>query len=267
MPTIALAQLSMSRHVSDNIQKTVVAMESAAEKRADLIMFPEVQFCPFFPKHRNFDARQYLMAIDHDAVKKIRRECNRLNLIGAFNIYLAENGRAFDASVLVDKDGEILGVSKMIHITQAPDFYEQDYFSPTTDGFLVRTTAHGRVGVVICFDRHYPESVRNCTLQGADIILVPTVNMHGEPLEMFEWELRVAAFHNSVYIAMCNRVGKEDHVEYCGRSVLIDPRGDVVLRADSQEDVFFANYDLNLVRDVRKNNKYLELYRQENFSL
>ena len=84
-------------------------------------------------------------------------------------------------------------------------FFEQDYYTPADDGFKVFETEFGKIGLVICFDRHYPESIRTEALMGADLILIPTVNTKAEPSEMFEWELRVQAFHNSVFIAMCNR--------------------------------------------------------------
>ena len=70
-------------------------------------------------------------------------------------------------------------------------------------------TIYGNIGIVVCFDRHYTESIRTEMLMGADLIVVPTVNTKAEPSEMFEWELRVQAFQNSVAVAMCNRVGTE----------------------------------------------------------
>ena len=267
MPKIALAQLSLSENLPDNMRKTIAAMSTASKNGADLIVFPEVQFSPFFPRNRNSDAKQFLFDIDHECVRNVRSECRRLRLMSAINIYLAERGKEYDASVLIDKKGQIVGTSKMVHITQAENFYEQDYYAPSAEGFRVYSTPIGMIGIEICFDRHYPESIRCSTLLGADIILVPTVNMVGEPLEMFEWEMRVAAYHNSVYIAMCNRVGVEGHVEYCGQSLLVDPRGDVVLRGNNREDVLCAEFDLDLVRNTRSENKYLDLYRPENFTV
>ena len=119
-------------------------------------------------------------------------------------------GKRYDASLVINADGSLLGVSKMVHIVQAPLFHEQDYYTPLDSGFETYTTQAGIVGVVICFDRHYPESIRTCVLKGAQIIVIPTANIKGEPLELFEWELRVPAMQNEVVIALCNRVGVED---------------------------------------------------------
>lgn len=69
---------------------------------------------------------------------------------------------------------------------------------------------------MICFDRHLPESIRSCALQGAELVIVPTANTKAEPLEMFEWEMRVQAMQNQIFIAMCNRVGTEDAMQFAG---------------------------------------------------
>ena len=105
------------------------------------------------------------------------------------NIYLLENGKTYDASILIDKNGSILGVQKMVHIAQAEQFFEQDYYMPSDDGFHVFDTAFGKIGIVVCFDRHYPESIRTEALMGADLILIPTVNTKEEPSKMFAWEI------------------------------------------------------------------------------
>ena len=86
---------------------------------------------------------------------------------------------------------------------------ECDYYTPSEEGFQVFTTEFGKIGIVICFDRHLPESIRSCAAQGADLVIVPTANTKAEPLEMFEWEMRVQAYQNQTFVAMCNRVGKE----------------------------------------------------------
>lgn len=88
------------------------------------------------------------------------------------------------------------------------------------------------------FDRHYPESIRTEALMGADLILIPTVNTKTEPSEMFEWELRVQAFHNSVSIAMCNRVGQEGEMNFSGESIVVNPNGKVIKKAGDQEESY-----------------------------
>lgn len=93
-------------------------------------------------------------------------------------------------------------------------------------------TEFGKIGIVVCFDRHYLESIRTEALKGANLILIPTVNTKAEPSEMFEWELRVQAFQSSVAIAMCNRVGVEGEMFFSGESIVVDENGNVIKKAD-----------------------------------
>ena len=98
---------------------------------------------------------------------------------------------------------------------------------------------------------------------GADLILIPTVNTKSEPSEMFAWELRVQAFHNSVAIAMCNRVGKEGDMDFAGESIVVDANGDVTAMADDTEQILYAEIDLTRSREIRKHRPYTGLRRTE----
>lgn len=105
-----------------------------------------------------------------------------------------KDGRRYDTSLLIDDAGMLLGEQKMVHIAQAACFYEQDYYTPSEEGFRVFDTPIGKIGIVVCFDRHYPESIRTEALKGAELILVPTVNTKDEPSELFQWEIRIQAY-------------------------------------------------------------------------
>jgi predicted amidohydrolase len=169
----------------------------------------------------------------------------------------------FDASLMIGAAGDVLGVSKMVHIAQMPGFYEQDYYTPSDTGFRVYETSLGKIGIVICFDRHYPESIRTCALRGASLIVIPTANTMEEPRDLFECELRAAAFQNGVYIAMCNRVGTEGKVVFCGESVVVDPSGNIVSKGDATEAVVFADVELSQAAAARSKRPYLSLRRPE----
>ena len=154
-------------------------------------------------------------------------------------------------------------MQKMVHIAQAEQFYEQDYYTPSDGGFRVFDTEHGKIGIVVCFDRHYPESIRTESLMGAELILIPTVNTKAEPSEMFEWELRVQAFHSSVAIAMCNRVGREGAMEFSGESIVVDANGAVTAKADDTEQLLYAEVDLRESGQIRSRRPYTQLRRPE----
>lgn len=240
---IALAQISMSDSIDQNLAKAVRCIERAAANGAGIVAFPEVQFSPFFPQHKGRDASEYLMSIGHDAVERIREICRRSKVVCIPNLYLAESGKRFDASPVIDADGSLLGITKMVHIAQAPCFYEQDYYDPSDVGWQVFDTAAGKVGVVICFDRHFPESFAACLRHGAEVVIIPTANHKEEDLDLFEREIRVAAKQNNFYVAMCNRVGTEKDMVFAGESLVVDPHGKVVSKADDREQILYGELD------------------------
>jgi predicted amidohydrolase len=121
----------------------------------------------------------------------------------------------------------------------------------------------GKVGIVICFDRHIPESARACAKQGAELILIPTANMIGEPLVLFEYEVRVEALHNTCNIAMCNRVGSEGDCTFAGESMVADPYGSLVYKAGNSEELSIVEIDMSTAAKARKDHPYFELMRPE----
>lgn len=219
---LALVQMPNYGSVELNLNKSLRAVEVAAAHGADLVLFPEVHLTEFFPQYPGQDVRKYAVTIEGEPVKNFCDICMKNTISAVSNLYLLENDRMYDAGIFIDKNGEVKGVQKMVHVAQAEQFYEQDYYTPSDDGFRVFDTELGKIGIVVCFDRHYPESIRTETLQGADLILIPTVNTKAEPSQMFEWELRVQAFQNSVILAMCNRVGTEGNMCFSGESIVVD---------------------------------------------
>ncbi len=151
-----------------------------------------------------------------------------------------------------------MGVQRMVHIAQAESFYEQDYYAPG-DGFHVFSTPFGKLAIVVYFDRHYPESIRAQSLDGADLILIPTANTTAEPLELFAWEVRAQAFQSCVPIVMCNRVGMEDQMIFAGQSLAVDVNGGLLCIADGSEQLLYAEIDLSATAAVKRERPYLSL--------
>ena len=124
-------------------------------------------------------------------------------------------------------------------------------------------TPFGKIGIAICYDRHLPESIRTCVLMGAELVIVPTANTKAEPLEMFEWEMRVQAMQNQVFIAMCNRVGTEGDMDFAGESLVIHPSGAVLKKVDDTEQLLTCDIDLAEASSLRKKIPYLATSRPE----
>lgn len=260
---IALAQMAMASDIAVNYEKSIRQIREAAEQEADMICFPEIQLSPFFPQHEKRDVSAWLMTEDDPCIAGICEACRAAGIHAATNFYVRENGKPYDMSLLIDDTGAIIGRQKMVHVAQCVQFYEQDYYTPSEDGFRVFDTRLGRIGIVVCFDRHYPESIRTEALRGADLIVVPTANTVQEPSEMFQWEIKVQAFQNSVNIAMCNRVGIEDDMVFSGESIVADCNGNTIALAGSSEELLIAEIDLPAAAKARASKSYTTLRRTE----
>lgn len=260
---IALVQMSMGKKISENLDKSLKYCDMA--KNCDLVFFPEIQLTPFFPQYHKVCADHYCIDMDNDVLVRLCRKAWEHRYYLSPNIYLESEGARYDTSLWISPEGKIQDTAKMVHIAQNENFYEQDYYTPAKDGFKVFATPFGKIGIVICFDRHMPESIRTCAKKGADLIIVPTANTKAEPMEMFEWEMRVQAMQNQVFIAMCNRVGTEDKMQFAGESIVIDPRGKVIAKADDREQLLVCEIDLQEVKKVRSSLDYLSLRRPEQY--
>ena len=221
------------------------------------------QMSPFFPQYEKIDASRYVLKEDSKYISEIKSLCREEGIFACPNFYMEDGGKRYDMSLLIDDHGNIIGKQKMVHIAQCECFYEQDYYTPSEEGFSIFNTSLGKIGIVVCFDRHYPESIRTEALRGAEIIIIPTANTTAEPSDLFQWEIRVQAFQNSVNIAMCNRVGKEDKMIFSGESVVCDVNGSILSVAGSDETLLIAEVDLPSASAVRNNKPYTGLRRRE----
>lgn len=266
---LAMAQMKMSKNTDDNFQKSYDMMERAAG--SDLLFFPEIQSSPFLPQYHAAElpakvgaAREdFCLSPDDARLTRFQELAKKYQLAVSPNFYLHQEDGDFDTSLFIDRQGKLLGQSTMVHVVSAPLFYEKEYYTPSRDGFHVYETDFGKIAIVICFDRHLPESIRTCTLMGAELIIIPTANLKSEPMELFEQEIRVQAYHNGVFVAMCNRVGKEGGVEFAGESLVAAPDGTVLLKANDQEELLTCELDLSQSGRQQQALPYLRLRRPE----
>lgn len=253
----------MEKNIEENYLKSLEFIEKAKKLNAELIIFPELQLSPFFPQYEKQDATKYLIDINSKYIKGICKSCKENNIHASPNLYIRENNKNYDMSLLIDNKGNIVGKQKMVHIAQCNKFYEQDYYTPSDDGFKVFETELGKIAIIVCFDRHYPESIRTASVKGAQLIIIPTANTIEEPKELFEWEIKVQSFQNIVNIAMCNRVGIEDSMNFYGESIVTNYNGKTMSQASSNEELLIADVDMKSVYTARKNKPYLNLRKRE----
>lgn len=146
---LALAQLTNTGNRKSNLENSLRLIKEASQNNADIILFPEVHLTEFFPQYPGRDVKKYEIPIDSEIVDAFCRASRENNILSVPNIYLSENGKAYDASILIERDGRILGVQKMVHVAQAEQFYEQDYYTPSDTGFKVWDTELGKIGMTI----------------------------------------------------------------------------------------------------------------------
>jgi len=245
---IALAQLSASPDRSANLEKILGSMTSARAAGAELIAFPEVILDRFFPQVPGDQAALALAeTVPGPTSDRIAAKARELGLVTVFNLYeLDAKGRRFDSSPVYDADGTLLGITRMLHITDYALFHEQDYYHPGDRGMPVYETKIGKVGVAICYDRHYPEVMRALGVAGAELVVIPQAGTLGEwPEGLYEAEVRTAAFQNGYFTALANRVGVEGKLHFSGESFVCDSEGQVVARGKTdEEDLVLVDIDL-----------------------
>ena len=263
---IALVQQHATPDRAANLERGLAGFDRAAAAGAALVCFAELAFEPFHPQRAaSGDVRALAETIPGPITDAFAERARRHGVVAVLNLFERDAGHTFDSSPVIDADGRLLGVTRMLHITDYPCFHEQGYYTPGDAGMPVYETAAGRIGVAICYDRHYPEVMRALALHGADLVVVPQAGAVGEwPEGLYEGEMRVAAFQNGYFVALCNRVGREECLEFAGESFVCAPDGTVVARAAARQDeVLVADVDLTACRDSHARRLFLRHRRPE----
>ena len=171
---IALIQQKVSSNKEENIYKSISAIKTAAASGAKIICFSELSFIPFFPQkpanEKPFDLAETIPGPTTEIFCKLAGE---LNVVLIINLYEQEGSNTYDSSPVIDADGKILGITRMVHITDYACFHEKNYYTPGNNGAPVYNTQYGKIGAAICYDRHYPEYMRALALNGAEIVFIP----------------------------------------------------------------------------------------------
>ncbi|MEK7793615.1 MAG: nitrilase-related carbon-nitrogen hydrolase [Candidatus Hydrogenedentota bacterium] len=267
---IALIQERLASSVEETIVLNVRAAREAGKSGAKLIAFAELAFWPFFPQQRR-DGRpaphaETIPGPTTDRFAAIARECGAVIVL---NLYEKDGDRSYDSSPVIDSDGQIKGVARMMHIMDGPCFHEQDYYDPGDRGALVCDTAAGRIGVAICYDRHYPEYMRALGVQGAQLVVIPQAGVADEwPGGLYEAEVQVAAMQNGYFAALVNRVGQDGDLLFAGESFVTDPMGRMMTRAPRGEDgILYADIDYALLDSCPARRHFLRDRRPDIYPL
>jgi beta-ureidopropionase len=251
---IALLQMNCSGIRAQNLARAEQMIRKAAQEKAQILLLPEVFHELFFITDLNskyFDAAEPIPGPITDMMRNLAAE---LGVVIVAPVYESV-GRSvyYNSAAVIDADGTLLGVYRKNHIPLNTLFYEKLYFKPGNLGYPVFDTRFGKIGILICHDRHYPEGARALALNGAEIMLVPSATPDKSlSRKVWEKELCAHAIFNEFFVAGLNRTGQEGNYFYYGHSVAFDPSGEMLGQAGEGEEVFLVDCDLNQVTQRRR---------------
>ena len=261
---VGLVQLTAEDTPAANVRKTLPRIEEAAAKGAKIIglqeMFTTKYFC-INQDPKNFDLAEPIET--GPSVTELAKAAKRLGVVIVAPLFEARGSEVYhNTAAVIDADGTVLGKYRKMHIPQDPGFEEKFYFTPGDLGSRTWKTAHGDIGVLICWDQWYPEAARLTALGGAQILFYPTA-IGWLPEEKAAlghaqhnaWETvqRGHGVANGCYVAATNRVGTEGRTQFWGQSFVSDPYGEIVARASiEQEEILLADCDLVKQREFRR---------------
>jgi N-carbamoylputrescine amidase len=254
----AIVQTEWTGDQVSMIDKSVEYARRAAQQGTQVMCFQELFYGPYFCQVQEDEYFDYAEPIpDGPTTRQMQDLAKETGMVLVVPIFEKEDdGLYFNTAAVIDADGSYLGKYRKTHIPQVKGFWEKFYFRPGNMGYPVFDTAVGRIGVYICYDRHFPEGWRALGLAGAKIVFNPSATSRG--LSMYLWNLEqpAAAVANEYFIGAINRVGKEPlgDNDFYGSSYFVNPRGQIVEGAasDTEEELVVRELDLDMIEEVRK---------------
>ena len=273
MTTVRAAVIQANANMSkeEAVEKHIELVGKAAAEGAKVTCLQEIFHGPYFPAEQ--DTKWYATAEPEDGptvirMREVAREHGMVLIVPFFEE--AQTGVYYNSAVVIEADGTVVGKYRKAHIPHVgPCFWEKFYFKPGNLGYPVFDTSVGRVGLIICYDRHFPEIGRALGLKGAELVFNPSATI--ESLSKYLWELEqpAHAVANGYWIAAINRVGTEEPLssgKFYGSSYFCNPRGKIVAKAsDSEDEVLVHDIELDEIREVRNTWQFLRDRRPETY--
>jgi N-carbamoylputrescine amidase len=260
---IGIVQMLCAPDPGANLARACDLVRDAARDGAKIVCLPELFRTQYFCQvedHKYFKLAEEIPGPSTEALGKVAREFGVVIVASLFERRAA--GLYHNTAAIIDADGSLMGIYRKMHIPDDPLFYEKFYFTPGDLGFIAWKTAHGPIGVCVCWDQWYPEAARLTALRGAQILFYPTaIGWHpSEQAEYGErqhdaWETiqRSHAIANGCFVAVANRVGHEapdggPGLDFWGQSFVAGPDGAIITRAGIEEEtVLVCDIDLALL--------------------
>ena len=248
---IAVVQFKASTNKETNLKKIIQYISKASKNKAELVAFPE-----FMMLYTNSKQTPQQLAILAETIKgnfvqsiaKAAKE-NHIQVVGSFYEKSAKKDRVYDTSFVVSKSGKIISTYRKIHLYDAFGFRESDKMLPGSNISKPVKTSVGKIGMMICYDLRFPEISRSLASSGSEILVIPSAWVKGEMKEEHWLTInKTRAIENGCYVISPDQVGNI----YCGRSVVVDPYGKILLDMKKKQGIGFVNIDLKRIKQIRK---------------
>ena len=255
-----------------NLAKHIPIIEQAAKEGVQIICMQEIFTGPYFCAEQTtrwYDSTERIP--DGPTTKLMQELAKKHSMVIVVPIYEEESpGVYYNTAAVIDADGTYLGKYRKNHIPHvAPGFWEKFYFKPGNLGYPVFDTAYAKVGVYICYDRHFPEGARALGLNGAEIVFNPSATVAGLSEYLWKLEQPAHAVANAYFVGAINRVGHEqpwDIGEFYGQSYFCDPRGQFLATASRDKtELVTAELDFDKIREVRNTWQFFRDRRPETY--
>jgi N-carbamoylputrescine amidase len=261
MGEVVRAALVQARWVGDKDSMTKNAIRSvqeAAAQGARVVCLQELFNGPYFCQVQEKEWYDWAEPVpDGPTIRQMADVARESGVVLIAPVYeLEQPGIYYNTAAVIDADGRFLGKHRKNHIPQVSGFWEKFYFRPGNLGYPTFDTAVGRIGVYICYERHFPEGWRALGLGGARIVFNPSATSRGLSEYLWRLEQPAAAVANEYFVGTINRVGVEPlgSDDFYGQSYFADPRGQIVgdVASDSEEEILLRDLDMGLIDEVRQ---------------
>lgn len=268
---------SPEKYSLGEIKKRMIAkherlIADAGRKKVQVLSLQELFYGPYFCAEQQTRWYELTEAVPNGpTVALMQRLAKKHQMVLVVPVYEVEMpGVYYNTAAVIDADGRYLGKYRKHHIPHCyPGFWEKFYFTPGNAGYPVFQTRYARVGVYICYDRHFPEGARILGLNGAEIVVNPSATVAGLSEYLWELEQPAHAVANAYFVAAINRVGTEmpwKIGEFYGKSYFCDPRGKIVAQASRDKDeLLVADLNLDEIEKVRNTWQFFRDRRPESY--
>ena len=250
--------------------KHIPFIEKAGEQGVQILGLQEIFNTPYFCPAQDPVWCDSAEAVPGPTVERMSAYAKKYEMVMIVPVYeRVQAGVYYNTAAVIDADGTYLGKYRKNHIPQTSGFWEKYYFKPGNLGYPVFDTRYGKVGVYICYDRHFPEGARLLGLNGAEIVFNPSATVAGLSQYLWKLEQPAHAVANGYFMAASNRVGKEgpwNIGDFYGTSYICDPRGEFLATASETDDeLVVATCDFDVIEEVRRTWQFYRDRRPETY--